>query len=108
MISTKQMQNFFFYNLVTLVTFYSIRLRYRMEIDIFWEGLRMRILGFGNGSWKREFLPGVETLRDTSTTHTYYAFLVFFIFFSDARKYNETTQIGSYVFNILFVLLSPR
>jgi hypothetical protein len=29
----------------------------------------MRIPESGNGSWKREFLRGVETLRDTSTMH---------------------------------------
>lgn len=71
-----------------------------MGIDIFCEGLRMRILESGNGSWKREFLPGVETLRDTGTMHISCFLGLFFIFFSDARKYKETAQIGSYVFNI--------
>ncbi|KAJ4280728.1 hypothetical protein NW764_005076 [Fusarium oxysporum] len=60
----------------------------------------MRILGSGNGSWKREFLPGVETLRDTGTMHISCFLGLFFIFFSDARKYKETAQIGGYVFNI--------
>lgn len=93
MISTKQMQYFIQFGDFSYFLFYSTSIPYADRH--FLGGIENEDTGIsGNGSWKREFLPGVETLRDTSTMHIS-CFLV--LFSSSFLPRENTTKLPKLV-----------